>query len=500
VLRAAPGHLATLARTVWLVPAVVTGLLGLWRIGRPALWQDELVTLDVAGREPGQILRLVSHVDAVHGLYYLLMHGWTAVFGDSVTALRLPSVLAMAVAAGCVAATGRVLFDHTTGLLAGLAFAAVPAVSRFAQEARSYAMVVCGVALATLLLVRAVRAPGLRRWAGYGACVATVGAFNAVALTVLLGHAAMLLILWWPERHAAAPGRLGRAAAPVGFASAALTGAVVVLPVLLYGSRQSQRQIGWIEHTAAWTVWPQVTGSHRTALLLAALACLAWLGPRRPAAAVTAVILLPPAAVWAASTGPNNYFFSKYLLFVLPAVTLLAGAGAGRLRPRALSAAALVVLAVAGLPAQVAVRDRYAHSWYTFPAPRVGTALDYAEAADIIEAGYRPGDAVVYGRVHWWWMVDVGVTHQLRSGPALRDVFAARPAADDGDLFTAQCPDPAACLGTEQRIWLVVPYQLGNPLQMVTATQARLLEERFDVVRVWHPPGMTVALLARRDG
>ena len=43
----------------------------------------------------------------MHGAYYLLMHLVTAVIGTSATALRLPSLCAMVIAAGFTAAAAR---------------------------------------------------------------------------------------------------------------------------------------------------------------------------------------------------------------------------------------------------------------------------------------------------------------------------------------------------------------------------------------------------------
>src|SRR5690348_2657773 len=66
-----PGTLALL-----LPPVVLALTLGLWGIGRDrSLWGDEAVSLEVAHRSTAQIWALAHHVDAVHTLYYLLLHG-----------------------------------------------------------------------------------------------------------------------------------------------------------------------------------------------------------------------------------------------------------------------------------------------------------------------------------------------------------------------------------------------------------------------------------------
>ncbi|WP_371617893.1 hypothetical protein [Streptomyces sp. NBC_00454] len=78
------------------------------------MWRDESVTWQVAHRPLGALWELLGQVDAVHGLYYLLMHAVFAVAGGGADgasaglwALRLPSVAATALAAAGVAAVAH---------------------------------------------------------------------------------------------------------------------------------------------------------------------------------------------------------------------------------------------------------------------------------------------------------------------------------------------------------------------------------------------------------
>ena len=106
------------------------------------LWWDELSTLDIARRPVAGILATAQHVDAVHSLYYVLMHFWMDLFGSSVLSVRLPSVLAMCGSTVCTAALAQRLFDRRVAITASFIFALVPGVDRYASEARSYGLVV----------------------------------------------------------------------------------------------------------------------------------------------------------------------------------------------------------------------------------------------------------------------------------------------------------------------------------------------------------------------
>src|ERR1700754_179371 len=105
------------------VPAVITLLVAGFQIDRAPLWRDELATWSAASRSLPDLWRMLGGIDAVTGPYYLFMHAWIRVFGDSAFALRLPSLLAMAGAAALTATLGTRLFGPRAGLVAGLLFA-----------------------------------------------------------------------------------------------------------------------------------------------------------------------------------------------------------------------------------------------------------------------------------------------------------------------------------------------------------------------------------------
>ena len=184
----------------WLVvviPAVAELIVGGYRIGGPSLWRDEAATISGSQRPVSAILAMMGNADAVHGPYYLLMHQVIAVGGISATTLRLPSLVAMCLAVGLTAALGRRLAQDcglpgpaAVGLVAGLALVAVPLTSRYAQEARPYALATLFAVLATYFLVRAVAAPRPAWWAVYAAALLLAGLCNLFAMLLAVAHGA----------------------------------------------------------------------------------------------------------------------------------------------------------------------------------------------------------------------------------------------------------------------------------------------------------------------
>ncbi len=101
----------------------------LWGIATPSYWRDESATLSAVSRSVPQLLWMLGRVDAVHGLYYLLMWPVIHFAGSREFDSRLPSAAAMAAAALGVAAIGRRVRSRRAGLYAGQVFAALPLVT-----------------------------------------------------------------------------------------------------------------------------------------------------------------------------------------------------------------------------------------------------------------------------------------------------------------------------------------------------------------------------------
>jgi mannosyltransferase len=176
-------------------------VLGWWGLARgSAMGNDEVATRWAAVLSLRGLAHLLNNQDAVHGLYYLLMHVW-AVLGSSPEVLRIPSVAAMTAAVALVAVlTRRLTGSGWAGLFAGLVMALAPMISFYAQTARSYAMVFACVVAATLVLVHALDAEAAgagqrvtRWWLAYGALVAVGGYLNEMSLLMLAAHAITVL-------------------------------------------------------------------------------------------------------------------------------------------------------------------------------------------------------------------------------------------------------------------------------------------------------------------
>jgi hypothetical protein len=129
------------AGPLWMriLPPAAMFAIALWRITGPSYWRDEAATMTAVARPFPGLLRMMGHVDAVHGVYYMIIWVVVRAGGSGELVTRLPSAVAMTCAAAAVAALGRRLVSPRAGLAAGVLFAALPQISLYAQDAREYA-------------------------------------------------------------------------------------------------------------------------------------------------------------------------------------------------------------------------------------------------------------------------------------------------------------------------------------------------------------------------
>ncbi|GAA4581143.1 glycosyltransferase family 39 protein [Planotetraspora phitsanulokensis] len=411
------------------VPAALALVAGLWDLGGPPVWRDEAATVSAVSRTPFQLAHLLSGVDAVHGVYYAFMHVVAVVFGTGEVALRLPSVLAGALAAAGVGALGRALGEPRAGLYGGALMAVTPVFSRYVQEARPYPMTMAATIGVTLLLLRAVREPSRRAFLLYGTALAALAFLNLFAFLVVGAHGVYVA---WSRRSFAK------------WAAAAALATAAMAPFAWFASGQSA-QIGWISA-------PDAGDAGMLAVQLfgdlgaltpawAGVAPLVWglaifgvaRGIRRtrqarhgaptraPLTELTRLtvpwLLIPPLVLMAVSWAGHPVYVFRYVVCSVPAAALLAGAALAAL-PRKAAVALLCVAFGLSIPGQIATRGAD------------GRQDDPEPVAAVLASSARPGDGVVFipGKVRKYELVYPDVFARLD------DVALSRSPIRDGSF------------------------------------------------------------------
>ncbi len=129
-----------------------------YRLDAQSLWYDEGISARLSEGPLRHILESVAQ-DIHPPLYYVLLHGWAALTGRSVFALRALSALAGVLLIAATGAMAARLFGRRAGALAMLLMAIHPLAVYYAQEARMYALLGLWAALHSLFWLAWWRRP-----------------------------------------------------------------------------------------------------------------------------------------------------------------------------------------------------------------------------------------------------------------------------------------------------------------------------------------------------
>ncbi len=177
-------------------------LLRTHRLDAHSLWGDEIWSYHHTSHDSiGAVLESVRE-DGVHPpLYYLILHPWMAIAGQSEYALRYPSALLGTLGVVAIYVLGRRLGGTGVGLIAAALHALSPIHVYYSQEARMYSLVVLSVVLSSDFFWRLLRSGAAwpwRSWVGYVICSALAVNVHLFAVPVLAAHAFVWVVqlLW----------------------------------------------------------------------------------------------------------------------------------------------------------------------------------------------------------------------------------------------------------------------------------------------------------------
>jgi mannosyltransferase len=391
------------------VLAVLTGLGG---AGRPSFWYDEAATISASySRSLGDLWRMLGNVDAVHGLYYLLMHGWFQIFPPTEFWSRVPSGLAAGGAAAGVVVLGKQFSSRTVAVSSGAICAVLPRTTWASVEARPYALSMMAAVWLTVLLVVATRRDNRWVWLSYVVAQAMSIALDMYLVLVVLAHLVFVCAF-----------RRGRSV-PARFAMTSALAGLAVVPFMAVVMGQLH-QIKWVPTIGRRTIEDVLVQQYfersppfavLSALLIAA-AIVLWRftstklaemdGQLLVLAVAWMVIPTTLIAVWSAFVHP--IYTPRYLCFTAPAMALVLGVCVGAVAAKRWVAVAIVsIFAVAAFP----------NYFWAQRGPYAKYGMDYSQVADLISAKAAPGDCLL-----------VNDTVTFMPAP-MRPLVAARPDA-----------------------------------------------------------------------
>ena len=476
-------------------------------ITTPSFWYDEAATYSGASRPWPSFWAMLGNIDAVHGLYYALMHPVAVAFGPDPFALRFTSTLAVGVAAALVYALARQFGTPWSASAAALLFAGLGRTAWMATEARSFALTTLLATLLTLLMVLALRARrGTRLGIAYAVAYGVVGVIgiHVFLYLVLVVAAHVVTLVWLPLDRRRRWRMLGAAGAamvlsiPLGLVVVSQRGQLGgtfavdgdafrhVLVGEFFHREQQQAWLAWgflafavVALIVRWRQWPPMPSPG---------------APRRVATAHPVRTLLP------------------WLVLPTAAILFVSLVGPSILQPRALvlSAPAFCVLfaetvrrALGGVTAVVLAAAVALSGVGAFAANRELTSknADWPAPVAYLERSAAPGDGILYSTPidYRTWPSLIGLMHESAVGDLI-DVTLLVPGRDRAALFAERSPsaDAVPLLEGLPRVFYVRSRAL-SPAEIADDLAAL---ESAGLVRedVWTGPLTAVETWVRRGG
>jgi mannosyltransferase len=347
-----------LGRHVWLLTSIIiaAAALCLYHLGSQYLWFDEALSVTIASSQGGQLIDLAFLREPTASFYYLLLHLWLSVCGDSRVSVRLISVVFAIAALLVVFRLGSRLCDTAVGLTAALIVAVNVTFISYAQEARTYTLTLFLELVSWLLVLRQVDRPSRATAAGY------------VAVTVMATYSHTLALLNVPAQIGAlfllSSNRELRRYIVVSGAAVAILSLPAVVLVAMSGISDN---FSWIQPLslhqvtssfasfagASWgsTVVRRTLEAMYSLALLVGLKTLSTRSSTPKSKAVGALVIGAAIPIVALIGGSliRPMYVTRYVLISLPFFALIAASGLCYFLPRLLFAAALAAIVAVSL-------------------------------------------------------------------------------------------------------------------------------------------------------
>lgn len=191
-------------------------------LGEQSFSLDETFTVHLTRISFGAMLHQLPRSESTPPLHYLLVWGWSRVFGTSEAGLRSLSALFGTLTIPMLFALGRRAFSPRAGLIAAALATVSPILVWYSQEARSYALLVLLASVSLYFFVRALEERSSRMLVYWSVSASLSLLTHYFALFVIIPQAAWLLLRSTPRRPAllacGGPALVALALAPLAYA------------------------------------------------------------------------------------------------------------------------------------------------------------------------------------------------------------------------------------------------------------------------------------------
>jgi len=353
-----------------LAAIIAAGLaLRLWRLHEECPWYDEVASIACLDAQSlTEYLVREQKLDInMTPVYFTLQYLWSRVAGTSPYAIRLLSVLLAMLTIPVVYAMGRRCAGATAGLLAAALMSLSLCHIYYSQEIRVYALTVLLATVSSYCLLRAMD-PGARRawWMGHGAANLLLAFTHLFTVLLFAAQAAFLLyrardrrLLLWITWHMTIGIALVAWFAAIGVHHSTAVVQWIPTPsplrfitmMLLFAGGRASTFPGLYTDNPAYHLPGGISLDVPIAIVIimlggyAAFRAFRHRLPREPIALLILWLIVPPIVLFAASFIVPCFVY-RYILYVIPALYLLAAIGITHSHLRLRAPLAVLLLAM----------------------------------------------------------------------------------------------------------------------------------------------------------
>jgi mannosyltransferase len=173
---------------------LVAAFLSFYNIEKRSIWYDEAFSIAYSSLNWSGLWAHIRGQEANMCFYSVLLKLWL-LMGSNEFAVRSLSAVFAVTTVPVVYLIGKRLFNVLVGLTASWLLSVNPFFIRYAQEARSYSLVLCLVCISTYFFIKSIQEKSGKNWAIYVVISVLAVYAHFFAALVILSHAVSILFL-----------------------------------------------------------------------------------------------------------------------------------------------------------------------------------------------------------------------------------------------------------------------------------------------------------------
>ena len=195
-------HKKIFSYTVVFVLIVVSAILLTFRLDALSYWGDEVGSIMYSRCGFFQMIDMLIAEDVHPPLYYMILHWWIDLWGESEFALRFLSVIPVIISIVFVYRIGKDFFSEKVGLLSALMFVMSPEIVLFGRMVRYYTLALLFGLMATYFFFKLLKKAQWKYVFLYACSVTLLLYTTYTTVSLIIAHGCILLFWIKQERQA----------------------------------------------------------------------------------------------------------------------------------------------------------------------------------------------------------------------------------------------------------------------------------------------------------